>query len=123
MRLSLPRQIDVFTSVTVTLKSFWTAFLISILLAVRATSKITLFSPSDSRVALSVMKMGRLMMFSLVRSMSLLRAGTEAASLEGLGGALRHDEVVVAEQVVDVDALRGEELVRLDVPDRLLELV
>ena len=61
MRLILPRMTMVFTSATLTLNSVSTADLISSLLALSATSKITLFA-SLRRVAFSVSAIGRLMM-------------------------------------------------------------
>src|SRR5258706_7925915 len=100
MRRSLPRYRMVFTSTTVTLKSFWVASLISILLAAGATSKMTWFF-SRSWFDFSVRMMGRRMMVSGVSMASSL---LEAAGLEGLGCILADDQVVVPQKVVDVHA-------------------
>src|SRR5882672_8143965 len=109
----------VLTSTTVTLKSFWMASLISILLADGATSKMTWFS-SRSWFDFSVRMMGRRMMVSGVSMGSSL---LEAAGLEGLGRFLADDQVVVPEQVVDVDSLGRKVLVVFHVADRELQVL
>src|SRR5882672_4004010 len=104
----------VLTSRTVTLKSFWTASLIWILLALGATSKITWFC-SRRRFDFSVRMMGRRMSVSGVSIGSVL---LQAPRFEGLRRVSAHDQVIVTEQIVDVDPFGRKVLMILEVADR-----
>src|SRR4051812_13173604 len=132
MRRNLPRTMAVLTSTTLTLKRPSTACLTSVLLAFMAISKANLFSRSRMRSSFSVSS-GRLMMSN--RFMVSLRSpwtrkdapwarfgpGSCQHPLQRLGRVLGEDERVVVEDVVDVRALDGQELVVLGVAHALEE--
>ena len=63
------------------------------------------------------------MMVSVASHHLLSSAPCEAAGLERLRRVLGEDERVVAEQVIDVHALGGQELVILAVADREAEVL
>src|SRR6185436_13234472 len=66
----------------------------------------------------SVRMIGRRMISS-----GCMAVSPEAASLERPRGVLRNDQVIVPEEVIDVDALGRKEMMVLEVPQALAELV
>jgi hypothetical protein len=122
MRRSLPRITIVFTSVTFTLKSFWTAS--GSPPCSRARDLEDDLVVLAQQVAFSVRMMGLTDDFlgghlrSSLGARSCARRLLEAALLERLRRVLGEDQRVVPEEVVHVDPLRRQELVLLAVADR-----
>src|ERR1044071_6900939 len=130
------------TESTCTLKMRSTADLISGFVAFTSTRKVRSWRPScDSSLATSAFSVmtGALMTSQIVRMLRRLLflrvllglaggfgrgllIGAELR-LEGLGGRARHHELLVVEHVVDVDAVRADDLRRLDVARREHEVV
>src|SRR3954468_7782161 len=134
MRRNLPRTMAVLTLTTFTLKSCSMACLTSVLLALRSISKANLFSRSRMRSSFSVSS-GRLMISK--RFMVSLRSPwtrKEAPPARFGTGSCQHplergrrvpgeEQRRVAQDVVDVRALDGQELVLLRVAHGLEEVL